>query len=85
MARPNTKTWCALAATAQYFGAIEPLLELPPSARMNCPGTATGNWHWQLDTAALTPELGAWLRNLGAATGRIPAQVRTPRTPEKGL
>ena len=32
MARPNTKTWCALAATAQYFGAIEPLLELPPSA-----------------------------------------------------
>ena len=32
MARPNTKTWCALAATAQYFGQIEPLMELPPSA-----------------------------------------------------
>ncbi|MBR3504848.1 MAG: ribosomal RNA small subunit methyltransferase A [Clostridia bacterium] len=32
MARPDTKTWCALAATAQYFGRIEPLMELPPSA-----------------------------------------------------
>ena len=32
MARPNTKTWCALAATVQYFGRPEPLMELPPSA-----------------------------------------------------
>lgn len=64
---------------------LQDLLALPAACRMNRPGTATGNWHWQLDTAALTPELGAWLRNLGAATGRIPAQVRTPRTPEKGL
>ena len=32
MARPGSKAWCALAVTAQYFGRIEPLLELPPSA-----------------------------------------------------
>ncbi len=32
MARPGSKTWCALAATVQYFGNPEPLMELPPEA-----------------------------------------------------
>ena len=32
MARPGGKSWCALAATVQYFGRPEPLMDLPPSA-----------------------------------------------------
>ena len=32
MARPGSKSWCALAATVQYFGNPEPLMELPPEA-----------------------------------------------------
>lgn len=32
MARPGGKTWCALAATVQYFGKPESLMTLPPSA-----------------------------------------------------
>ena len=30
MSAPNTKSWCALAATVQYYGRPEALLELPP-------------------------------------------------------
>ena len=51
---------------------LQDLLALPAACRMNLPGTATGNWHWQMDAAALTPELAAWLRSLANATGRIP-------------
>ena len=32
MAKPGSKTWCALAATVQYFGQPEALMELPPEA-----------------------------------------------------
>ena len=32
MARPGTKSWCALAATVQYFGKPETLMSLPPEA-----------------------------------------------------
>lgn len=32
MARPGTKSWCALAATVQYFGNVRVLMEVPPEA-----------------------------------------------------
>lgn len=32
MAKPDSKSWCALAATVQYFGRPEPLMDLPPKA-----------------------------------------------------
>jgi 4-alpha-glucanotransferase len=41
------------------------LLGLGSEARMNTPGTASGNWRWQLEPGALTPALA---RRLRAAT-----------------
>jgi 4-alpha-glucanotransferase len=36
---------------------VQDLLGLGSEARMNTPGTATGNWSWKLPAGALTPEL----------------------------
>jgi len=36
---------------------VQDLLRLGSEARMNTPGTATGNWTWKLPAGALTPEL----------------------------
>ena len=38
---------------------LQDLLWLPSSCRMNTPGTATGNWHWQCPRGVLTPALAA--------------------------
>ena len=41
---------------------MQDALELPRSARMNTPGTASGNWQWRMKPGALTPELAGKLR-----------------------
>jgi 4-alpha-glucanotransferase len=46
------------------------LLGIGAEARMNRPGTATGNWRWRLPDGALTRELARRLRAAGAAAGR---------------
>lgn len=43
------------------------LLALGHEARLNTPGTVTGNWSWRLSAGALTPELArryAWLNRM---------------------
>ena len=41
-------------------------------ARMNMPGTAGGQWRWQLEPGQLTPALARRLRRLTAGAGRLP-------------
>lgn len=47
------------------------LLGLSTLARMNVPGTPTGNWRWRLTTRQLTPTLAQETRALAAAFDRI--------------
>ncbi len=46
------------------------LLQLGSEARLNRPGTAKGNWSWQLPLEALTPELAAYFCELNQLYGR---------------
>ena len=48
------------------------LLALGSDARMNRPGVAQGNWDWRLMDGSLGPALAQRLRDLTAATGRLP-------------
>ncbi len=48
------------------------LLRLGSEARLNTPGTASGNWHWRLPTWELNPQLAQW----HAALNRIYARAR---------
>ena len=43
---------------------MQDLLALPASCRMNIPGTATGNWHWQLEPEQLAQVPVEFLRKL---------------------
>ncbi|MDP6849580.1 MAG: 4-alpha-glucanotransferase [Planctomycetota bacterium] len=63
--------------SSKSFLAIAPMqdyLELGTEARMNVPGTTTGNWNWKLDSNFLTgihqEELAARLRSLSEETAR---------------
>lgn len=49
---------------------VQDLLVLDESARMNVPGTTTGNWGWRLDPGLLTPDLAASVRALAERHGR---------------
>ncbi len=51
---------------------MQDLLSLPASARMNRPGTSSGNWSWRMDAGALTPGLAGRLALLTGASGRAP-------------
>ena len=61
--------WCwgmirsGMATSSRLFVALmQDLLELDGSARMNTPGTNSGNWRWRMLPGAATPELAAKLR-----------------------
>jgi 4-alpha-glucanotransferase len=54
---------------------MQDLLGLGAEARMNRPGTETGNWRWQLDSDALGPELSERLRMVTESAGRVPAII----------
>ncbi len=49
---------------------VQDLLVLGNEARMNLPGTATGNWQWRLHPGALTERLASDLRSLAESTDR---------------
>jgi 4-alpha-glucanotransferase len=49
---------------------MQDLLGLGREARMNLPGTATGNWKWRLASGAATKRLAARLRAMIEASGR---------------
>jgi 4-alpha-glucanotransferase len=46
------------------------LLALGSEARLNTPGTVTGNWSWRLPHGGLTPELARHFARLNAMYGR---------------
>ncbi|HEX2729652.1 MAG TPA: 4-alpha-glucanotransferase, partial [Rubrobacteraceae bacterium] len=49
---------------------MQDILQLGSEARMNTPGTATGNWGWRMDETSLTPQLATRLRRLTQTYGR---------------
>jgi 4-alpha-glucanotransferase len=72
---PSDPVWSLLGAawSSRATLAIAPLqdvLDLGPEARMNLPGTSTGNWHWRYAASDLTPELAARLRGLTERAAR---------------
>jgi 4-alpha-glucanotransferase len=50
------------------------LLGLGRAARMNTPGTTVSNWRWRMEEGDLTDGIGARLRDITAASGRLPAR-----------
>ena len=44
-------------ASQLFVMQMQDVLELPASSRMNCPGTASGNWQWRMKPDALSPAL----------------------------
>jgi 4-alpha-glucanotransferase len=52
---------------------LQDLLGLGRRARMNVPGTVTGNWCWRVDEAALTAAVAEQMGKLTAIYGRSPA------------
>lgn len=68
---PGSLVHCALASVAQLAVVpIQDLLGLDSRARINTPGTTSGNWGWQLPQGALTAPLATELARLNAALGR---------------
>ena len=49
---------------------MQDLLALPSSGRMNTPGVAEGNWHWQLQDGQLTFDIARWLAKVCRESGR---------------
>ncbi|WP_254509147.1 4-alpha-glucanotransferase [Anatilimnocola floriformis] len=43
---------------------LQDILGLPSSARMNQPGTGTGNWRWRMKPGAITPEIEKQLADM---------------------
>jgi 4-alpha-glucanotransferase len=62
---------------------LQDVLGLGSEARMNRPGTATGNWVWRFSPGALTDAPAHRLRALTAAAGRLPASGRGGRREER--
>jgi len=66
---------CRLALSSVSRLAVFPmqdLLALGSEARMNVPGTVSGNWSWQMKESQATPELALKWRALNALYGRLP-------------
>lgn len=60
--------WGSVACLA--ISPIQDLLGLPASARMNTPGTSTGNWMWRCPTGRLGPSVSGWLGEFTETYGR---------------
>ena len=65
--------WSSVAETA--ICPLQDVLELGTDARMNYPGTPSGNWRWRFDEEALTPDLAARLRELTERYERQPGKA----------
>ncbi len=64
---------CALASSARMsIIPMQDLLKLGGKARMNLPGTATGNWNWRMTSDQLDPEVAGRLKELCRRFDRIP-------------
>jgi len=60
---------------------VQDLLGLGSRARMNVPGTPTGNWRWRLEPGALDRRLLERLGSLTRATERAPSPSRRAARP----
>jgi 4-alpha-glucanotransferase len=60
---------------------LQDVLGLDSRARMNVPGTPTGNWRWRFERDALRPALLERLAALTCATERAPRRHAPRRTP----
>jgi 4-alpha-glucanotransferase len=61
--------WSSVAAVA--IAPVQDVLGLPSTARMNTPGTATGNWTWRCQPNALTLAHAEWLQEMTETYGRL--------------
>ena len=52
---------------------VQDLIGAGGEARMNVPGTATGNWRWRVRGELLTDEIASRLRHLATTYDRLPA------------
>ena len=50
---------------------MQDLLGLGAEARMNTPGTESGNWQWRMSAGDASPDLAGRLAQITARTGRI--------------
>ena len=67
---------CAIASSARLaIIPLQDLLKLGSGARMNRPGTATGNWNWRLRPDQHLTEAGAQLHDLCLLYDRIPSNA----------
>jgi 4-alpha-glucanotransferase len=60
--------WSSVAALA--ISPIQDLLGLPADARMNTPGTSTGNWTWRCPPRKLDAGQAEWLGEFTCTYGR---------------
>lgn len=72
---PVQMPWPLLAAGLKsspnwFMAPMQDWLMLGAKARMNTPGTAQGNWRWQLDSEQLTANLAQQIARLNQQTGR---------------
>jgi 4-alpha-glucanotransferase len=63
------RAWSSRARLA--IAPLSDVLGLGSEARMNTPGTETGNWSWRLRGGELTDEVAARLRGVTEAAGRV--------------
>ena len=73
------ESWCwamirtGMATASQLFVAqMQDVLELPGYARVNSPGTASGNWQWRMKPDALNAKLAKKLRRCTETYRRLP-------------
>jgi len=50
---------------------MQDLLALGTEARMNYPGSTSGNWQWRMKKDALTDELANRLKKINSISGRM--------------
>jgi len=70
--------WQSVAA--DIVAPMQDLLSLPESARMNMPGSESGNWSWRMAPGALTDGLAKRLKELNFLFSRLPESQRAGYT-----
>ncbi|MEK7382633.1 MAG: 4-alpha-glucanotransferase [Elusimicrobiota bacterium] len=64
------QVWKSPARTA--IAPLQDFLDLGAAARMNRPGSLTGNWRWRMESGALSDRVAGRLGTLTGASGRAP-------------
>ncbi|MBQ5978346.1 MAG: 4-alpha-glucanotransferase [Oscillospiraceae bacterium] len=79
MHKTADESWCwamirtGMSTASQLFVMqMQDVLELPASARVNCPGTATGNWQWRMRPDAIDAKLARKIRRCTETYRRLP-------------